>query len=1269
MSGASAPDVSVRLRPYVPRLVVDWLRATPDETFRQVEGSLAFVDISGFTQLTERLARRGKVGAEEMSDTLNATFSALLSEAYEEGAGLVKWGGDAVLLLFDGPDHATRACRAAHQMRARMREVGRVTTPAGRVTLRMSVGIHSGTFHFFLVGDPAQHRELIVSGPAASRTAEMEALAAAGQIAVSADTAELLGPSVLGARVGDAYLLRSLPDLPVVGVVPPKDVRHVDLTSVVPPAIREQVLAQSGDAEHRTIAVAFVQFSGTDDLLVRAGPAALAAALDQVVRNVQDATAQHGVTFFETDINRDGGKIMLTAGAPRSLGHEEERMLRAARLIVDRIGELPLRIGVNRGPVFSGDFGPPFRRTYSVKGDAINLAARVMGKAAPGQLLATREVIDRSSTVFETEPLEPFMVKGKSRPVHASSVGLLAGARDAERGLAPLVGRDTELAVLDDALDDARRGRGRLVDLVGEPGIGKSRLVEELLSHAEGAVVLVAGCEEYESSTPYHPIRHLLRDVLGIPAAAGVQDVVDRLRHRVEANAPELVPWLPLVGVPLDLPIPDTAETARLDPQFRKARTEEVIGQLLALTLPTLTVLVLDDVHLMDDASADLVTFLVGSVATRPWLVLATRREEVGGWHAEPGAATEVRLGPLDAAAALSMVGSGTAESPLPPHEMEQLAKRAGGNPLFLRALVETATDRGSVEGLPDSLEDLITSQIDRLPPEERTVLRYASVLGVAFTEGQLRSMLEGEPVPTGRATMRRLAYFLEPEGHGRYRFQHELIRDAAYEGLPFRRRRALHARVGTTVEASVPDPDEQSALLSLHFYEAGSLDKAWHYSRVAGDRAAAKYAYVEASEFFRRAVSAARGLADLGSSDLGDVHEALGDAQRRIGALPAAKDAYRSARRTVTSDPRRTSELLRKEALVDHDLDRVPQALRTLTRAMHLVHASDGTWVEGQLGELESDYAGCRHEQGRYREAIRWARLAEAHAQAAGELRALAQAYEVLQMAHVLSGRPQDRAYGQLALEIFQRLADQSSQAKALNNLAVLAWMEGRGREALAMFERASAAFSAAGDTLHAAMADYNRGDVLLRQNRIPEARAILERLLPVMRALDSDNYWAPTLRGLGLADLREGRVQDGLDKLDRARQTVERLGFAAEVVETDLAIVEGLLAAGTDEGLRRADELAATATARARAMEAGYLLPSLLRLRALARERDGDLEGARALLEEARQLCAEEAQCDLGFVLADLARVTSELGDPMTGAGLARQSRDALDLLGYQP
>src|SRR5207237_1113079 len=140
------------LQPFVPRLAVDWVRTTPASSWREVPGTLTFVDISGFTAMTERLARKGKVGAEEMNDVLNAIFTELLSVAYRDGAGLVKWGGDAVLLLYEGPDHAARACRAAMLMQRTIRSVGHVRTSAGNARLRMSVGIHSGTFNFSLVG-------------------------------------------------------------------------------------------------------------------------------------------------------------------------------------------------------------------------------------------------------------------------------------------------------------------------------------------------------------------------------------------------------------------------------------------------------------------------------------------------------------------------------------------------------------------------------------------------------------------------------------------------------------------------------------------------------------------------------------------------------------------------------------------------------------------------------------------------------------------------------------------------------------------------------------------------------------------------------------------------------------------------------------------------------------------------------------------------------------------------------------------------------------
>ena len=185
-------------------------------------------------------------------------------------------------------------------------------------------------------------------------------------------------------------------------------------------------------------------------------------------------------------------------------------------------------------------------------------------------------------------------------------------------------------------------------------------------------------------------------------------------------------------------------------------------------------------------------------------------------------------------------------------------------------------------------------------------------------------------------------------------------------------------------------------------------------------------------------------------------MQESLGDAQHRVGVLPAAKTAYRAARRQVADDPRRVSELMRKEALVDHDLDQVPTALRALTRAMRLLDGVDEPWAVAQRGHLEASYAGCRHEQGRYRDAIRWALRAQAHAEATSDPRALAEAYEVLQMSHTLAGLPQPQPYGPMALAIFEELGDRSAQARALNNLAVLAWMEGHGRQALDMLGRA---------------------------------------------------------------------------------------------------------------------------------------------------------------------------------------------------------------------
>ena len=372
---------SEQLNPYVPRLLIELAAGSrPDDLYREVEGSLAFVDISGFTQLTERLARKGRVGAEEMSDILNVTFADLLAVAYNDGAGLVKWGGDAVLLLFqgDGPCAARLSGRRpdAHEAaqdrphRHRRRDGSRCGCPWGPQR-RLPLLPRRRP------GDPPRAAHQRTGG---QRRAEVEAIADADEVGISAETAALLHPRSWsapkggGVPAGPRARLASR-DHPAEGVAGPRPGRVV-------PGLRAHLLS-ARRARAPAIAVAFVQFSGTDALLRDEGPEALADALDECMRNVQEATARNGVTFFETDINRDGGKVMLTAGAPRASATTRSGCCAPPAGSSSASVGLPLRVGVNCGPVFAGDFGPPFRRTFSVKGDAINLAARVMGKAAP----------------------------------------------------------------------------------------------------------------------------------------------------------------------------------------------------------------------------------------------------------------------------------------------------------------------------------------------------------------------------------------------------------------------------------------------------------------------------------------------------------------------------------------------------------------------------------------------------------------------------------------------------------------------------------------------------------------------------------------------------------------------------------------------------------------------------------------------------------------------------------------------------------------------
>jgi class 3 adenylate cyclase/tetratricopeptide (TPR) repeat protein len=1245
---------------YLPRLLIDWQDEAPDASFREIEGTLVFVDISGFTRMSERLARKGKVGAEEVTDVLNSTFSRLLAVAWEDGGGLLKFGGDALLLFFSGAGHISRACHAAVGMRRALRTFGRLKTSAGLVHLRMSVGVHSGRFKFFLVGD--SHRELIITGPEASQTVAMESAADAGEILLSPATAAGLDRRLRGAAKGEGYLLKKAPPVRPMKPVPAAGRSLRDLATFVPATIRRRISANLDEGEHRQVTIGFVHFGGTDALLSSAGPAAVLARLDELIRAIQAAVSEHGICFLGTDIDRDGGKVILTAGAPESSDNDEERMLRALRAVADGRHGLELRVGVNSGHVFAGDVGATFRRTYTVIGDAVNLAARLMQRAEPGQVLATAGVLERSATQFEVEALPPFTVKGKARPVQAYGLGTIKGWSKPHVGQhLPLVGREREMAVLFSACESARNGNGGLIEVVGEAGIGKTRLIDELRAQCGGITGLLASCEQYESSTPYFAFRRLLWAVADI-AEEGGKRAAARLRRRVESEAPELIHWLPLLAIPMDLPVPATRESEELEPAFRKSKLHEVVTAFLARFLQQPTLLVFEDVHWMDGASSDLLHYLCEDAPARPWLICVTRRHQETGFYSAPDtAAPTMRLEPLNAEASTALARAATEDALLPLHAVAAIAERAGGNPLYLQELVIASSVEAGLETLPASIEAVIASRVDKLAPEDRTLLRYGAVIGPSFSLGLLGRILPGETLDATIAG--RLSEFVDLEPGGSFRFRHALFRDVAYEGLPFRRRRELHQRVGEEIERDAGA--EQAELLSLHFHRAQSYDKAWRYSLVAGDRAREKFANVAAAGFYRQALDAARQVASLDPAELSRVSEALGDVSELSGLYADAARAYRGARLLAQSDPPAACRLLLKEGVLRERAGKYAQALRWYGRGLRGIDAAEPSHCEKAIRvQLGLGYAGVRFRQSRYSECARWCHEVLPDAEAISDKASVAHAYYLLDHSYSFLGSSKSERYRALALPIYEEIGDLVGQANVLNNLGIQAYFEGRWDESLALYQRSRDARERAGDVVGAATATNNIGEILSDQGRLPEAEALFREALRVWRSARYPVGVALATSNLGRAAARGGRQDEASKLLDEALRGFRAIGAKSFVLETEARIAENLVFGGHHAGAlgQAVDTLQS-----AEVMSGTTILQAMLqRLRGCALSQAGDSSGAQKCLEES--LCLPRsvgAQYEVALTLEALARLALAGGRPSAGDYLA-EARIILDRLG---
>ena len=1072
--------------------------------------------------------------------------------------------------------------------------------------------------------------------------AEMEKVAGPGQVVISDGTVAALAANGLEAPstpVATGWLLRRAPELAGPRrLAQPLDFAGLDPGMALSRILREHVLGRGLESEHRHAAVGFLTFSGVDGLLRERGSHATQVALDHVITTLQSAAAANEVTYIAADIGSDGGKVLLCAGAPRRVGRDEDRMIATLRAALDTAGELPLTAGATSGRIFSGDYGPSYRRAYSLMGDCANLAARLAAHAAPGQLLATRELVANSSGRFTVTEQPPFTAKGKRAPVHAVNIGAAMAAGDGfDR--APFRGRDEELATLLSAARAAADGIGQVVELVGEAGMGKSRLLTELEAAADADVLRTDG-DVYAGERPYAPFERLLRDRWEMPATAPPAELAARLTEVVTARAPHLLPWLPLVAVVAGVEVPGTRAVNDIDPAQRKEKLEEVTSELLGLLLPGARILIFNDVHLMDDASRDLIARLAADVdgGARWWLLVVSRTPDSSSPLHQATPVDRVELGALGDAVVADMLAQATADAPLPPQRLAELAQRAGGNPLFVRELVAQLQHGADPDALPRSVEGAITMRVDRLSSADRHTLRSAAVLGMEVEVPLLREVLaaDWDAGPGDAGPLARLSEFLEPVGPDRYCFTHQLVRTVTYEGLPYRRRAELHGRTAAAIErVAGEEANRHAELLSMHCFHGGRFAAAYAYARLAGQHARARYANAEAAESYRRALASAARLAHADPLVLAEVEETLAEIYVERGEMPSADLTLRRAMRRVGDAPLTLARLQLRVAGLRETEARFRAAFRWADQAERTLAGLDGPEVRVLRGQLASRRARLKYRRARFDEAMSFANLAIALS-GDDDRPTHAEALEYADLCAVELGLPAGRRAEQ-ALAIHEELGDLPAQARVQNTLGMLAYHRGEWPKALEHYVASEQADIRCGKLWNAATPAANRAEILADQGRLEEARLALERAMLTWRGVNAVSMIAFGDYQLGRIAARRGQTGEAMRLFDASRQHFSELGELTEVLVVDALRAEALSLAGDHQAA-----LALSESTLARAHTLGgvsAMTPLLHRVRGASLQELGQAAEAehaeRQALDAARSRLARH---EIAFTLAAL-------------------------------
>ena len=1094
-----------------------------------VHGAALFADISGFTALTEMFLKElgPQRGSEEIHRVINQVFEPLIAEVNRYHGSVILFGGDALTCWFD-QDSGQRAVTCAVAMQGHMQRFAVIRGQGKQsVALAMKVAIAVGPARRMAVGDASIQLFDVLAGRTLDALAAAEHQASRGEIVLDPGAQETLGElveiaawrkdEITGERFAVLKAVRAAaqpepwPEL-AASVLPAAKLRPWIL-----PAIYErlQTTGKQFLAEIRPAAPLFLYFTG---LNYETDPEAYPR-LNLFIQKVEHILARYEGSLLQIIMGDKGSYLYAVFGAP--VAHEDDMLRGAAaalelRAMAQKLGFIrDARMGLTHGWLFADAGGSDLRHTYVTMGDDVNLSARLMQAARPFTILISARIHQALGEQFLGSAIPPLHVKGKEEAVQAFTLEGLQERQSIRlkepRYALPMVGRQVELQTIRDRLELTLQGKGQVVGITGEAGVGKSRLVAEVIREVQQRNLEIYGseCEAFGIQTNYLVWRRIWQGMLGVEPEGSLEHNIRQITLELNRVNPSLLPRLPLLNQLLNLPIPDNDLTQAFDAKLRKTSLENLLVEYLRARCQNRPlVIILEDCHWLDDLSYELLLALGRASAYLPILLVLTYRppqlEHLQRWTlARLPNFTPIGLGDFTPEESESLIRlkieqfTGSPQS-ITPALIEKLSARAEGNPFYIEELLNDLKDRGIHPGdpgaleqisLPDSLHSLILSRIDRISENLKITLKVASIIGRMFKAGWVWGYYPqaGKPqeILSNLETLFRadLTPLAPSEPEQTYLFKHMLTQEVAYESLPYTMRARLHGLFGRFIEEQYGEQIEQYVdLLAFHFDSSDQPEKRCYYLLKAGEVAQNGYANTAAVDYYRRA------LPLLGGAEKVQTLLKLGNVLELTGQWSEANDTYQQA--LVL-------------AAVEEDTQSQAQ-------------------VKTALGELN-------RKQGHYDEAAAWLSQARALFEEAGNLEGAAQAI------HFSGTTAAHRAHYDRARDLYQeslrirrRLGDLPGTAALLSNLGIVARLQSDQESANRLHNESLSIRRQLGDRWAISVSLGNLGNLALDQGLYQEARTLYEEALAMRREVGDPWAIANALNNLGNLERTQGNWQE---------------------------------------------------------------------------------------------------------------------------------------------